>query len=655
MRPPQLIALVLFFAGVVLHVFFLTIVSKRTGKSRFEKFLIALVSCLLVWYAGNFISLLLRQMDLSKVAPLVGWVDSVAFTGLGILPALLLHTHLVYFRERFPAKAPELGLMRVILIPIYASAALLVFALPRIFNDPFQNPLQKLGPFEFPFLVILSLAYLASAFLQLRIARNARNLVERKVFSKLFFLFLVIPVFTFWVFELGGARTAGFGDYLVYSALLASLVPSFLVTYYIYRFQFLHIQVHQSVATALIVLGVLAAYLVGIRNFVKYLETEFGAPEILLETTFLAVLLLFFPSLSDWLRSRISRIFASEIQHYRQIRESIGRSTSIILTLPALKEFIEEALKREFPQSRVRIILDAAQKPGADCYPLRSGDRRLGYLQLSFADPRPTVVHREGAQLLADEIGAAIERGRLLEKQFKLREELARKSHLENLGRMASTIAHNVKNPLSSMKTLIQLQSKAENLIDEQKKELQMMLEEIDRLAKIVNRLLKFSRLEVPTEDQSAEGMVSLRSIADSIIEVYRGELHARRIRIKTRVDSETLISTVRSDAARDILSNLLSNSIEASPEGGVVEIEMKRQGDQICFTVRDAGPGIPETLRDRVLEPFVTTKQSGTGLGLAIVHRRVEQLQGRIHIQSPIRGGKGTLITVIFPVDTAN
>jgi signal transduction histidine kinase len=308
-------------------------------------------------------------------------------------------------------------------------------------------------------------------------------------------------------------------------------------------------------------------------------------------------------------------------------------------------------LRREFPDTEIKIYLDPdPQKGGKNIFPLRSGNIRIGSLEMVFPEARMSTGHREGIRLLAGEIASAFERCRLLERQFKLREELARKNHLEDLGRMAATIAHNVKNPLSSMKTLIQLQIEAENLTPDQKGELQMMLEEINRLAKTVTSLLRFSKIDAPlSSDPSESGLTSLQSIVDSVVGVYEGDLHTREITTNLFVDSDTLIPKSKSEAVRDILSNLISNAIEASDDKGMIHLELRKEGGFIVLVLQDEGRGIPEQIRDRIMDPFVTTKQSGTGLGLAIVQRRVEQLQGKIEIESPLQMG-GARFTVTFP-----
>jgi len=436
---------------------------------------------------------------------------------------------------------------------------------------------------------------------------------------------------------------------------MASLFPTFVVTYYIYRHEFLQITVHRSLASAFLILVIIMAYLAGIRGFGQYLQEELEAPPLLLEGTFLVTLLLFFPPLSKWLQNWVSRIFASEIDRYRKLANVIGRSSPVFLSPETLKEFLEKKLEQELPQAKVRLHLeDVSRSPEREgVYALRSGDKTLGYLEASLANESDSPGQREGLRLLANEMAVLLERARFLETQLQLKRELAEKSHLEDLGRMAATIAHNVKNPLSSIKTLLQLLKEEENLTDGQRGEIGMMTEEVDRLASTVSTLLGFSRLDHIEEQSPARDLINPQQLLRSIATVFRGDLESNHVSFKSKVDPSKLRLRSDSDILNDILSNLISNALEASPRGGSITVLIRGNDDYVTIQVEDEGAGIPPKLRSKVLEPFFTTKTRGTGLGLAIVKRRVEQLGGRLSIEDA--GGKsGTRVLILLKTDPA-
>ena len=100
-----------------------------------------------------------------------------------------------------------------------------------------------------------------------------------------------------------------------------------------------------------------------------------------------------------------------------------------------------------------------------------------------------------------------------------------------------------------------------------------------------------------------------------------------------------------------EILSNLVVNALEATPRGGHVKAIGRENGDGFLFSVEDEGPGVPESAREKILQPFFTTKTQGTGLGLAIVARRVAEFGGHLDWESPVKDGKGTRFEVTMPM----
>lgn len=634
-----------FFLGIVLHAFLVRVVLRRRPRAEFERLLLILNGALLAWFAGNFVAVLLRQMDLERVGPALQWVEAASFSALAVLPATLLHTHWHYLRRRFPALAGSRPRLHPLVIALYGTLAALPSALPYLFTDPSIAPIQRLGPFRLPFLLVLLAAYLGSLQLQLRVYRESRDPVEKRLFSRLMPMFLAIPLFTLWVFESGAAEGPG-QELLVALALMASLLPSCVVAYYIYRFQFLQIQVHRSLASALLVLAVMGAYLWGIRRLVALLETELGAPGLLLEATFLACLLLLFPTVSNWVQGWVSRAFTEEMLHFRKVAEKLQELSLTTIAAPTYRAAAETLLCSELPATTARILpADSSADPGL--LPLRSATRQVGWLDLKTTGP-DTPGRREGIRLICSELAAALERCELLERHLALQRELSRRSRLEELGRMAAAVAHNVGNPLSSMKTLLQLRAESPAADDEEKLETRMIVDEVDRLARTVASLLRFSRSDTPPP--IAHELVNLHALVDGLLVVLRGKLEDKRLTaVWTSVAAEGCEVAADRIALSEIFSNLLINAAEASPTGGRIELGLTRVERGFELTLTDQGPGIPEDLRDKVLEPFVTTKATGTGLGLAICRRRIEELGGRFRLE-PAAAGTGLRAVVFLP-----
>lgn len=645
-----------FLAGIVFYIFLFWIVLQRKNRRKLEIALLFLMGGLLLWYAGNFITLLLRQMDISRISTLLGIVDSIAFSGLAVLPALLVHTHWLYYDRYFQPTAREKRLIFGVLAALYVPLVLLPVAVALLFPASHANPIDKLGSFTFPFLALLGISYYASFGIDLRILKQSSNTVERSVFKRLAVIFFIIPLFNFYVFWPVQGQAPAVHQFWVVLASLASVLPSVVVAYYIYHYQFLHLAVHRGITTVFLLLITLSSYLFGVRRLVSYLEGELDAPPFLVEAVLLSVILLLFAPISRWIGAQTEDLFSGEMRRHRQLAESINRKAPQLLDSSLLVEFIEETLERELPAEKVRISLGEFV-PDIDSdgmlLPLKTAGTNVGFIGIHRPANQTGPAERETFHLLATEIAFALERSRLVESKLALEKEISSKSQLEELGRMAASVAHTVKNPLSSIKTLMQLLMEADNLSEDQRHEVSMMIAEVNRLSKTITNLLKYSQPdEVTGKLQPLARPVNLVHLLDSVKSVFGGDLQTRQVSLELNLDLESPVVQSDADALVDILSNLISNAIEVTPAGGSILVSLQKEDSTVVLTVEDPGPGIPEAIRKRVFKPFFTTKTKGTGLGLAIVEKRVQQLKGTVALTSPV-SDHGTRFTVRFPDTT--
>ena len=643
----RLLELAGFFFGIGLHLYLFSALLRLKRKQRLEYLLLGLLTALLLWYSGNFAALLLGEIPGGRAAFLLSLSEAVAFSGLGLVPALLLHTHWTFYRRHQAASGTEKWIFRVGLAAVWAMPTVLPWALPELFSDPQADPFIKLGRFTLPFIVLLSVSYCLSAFLQWKVLRRTNRGVEQMLFRRLLPIFLALPVFNLFVFPWGGGQISLWGPYLVSAAKLSSLLPTLVVAYYIHFHQFLHFAVSRSLSLALLVLVTLTAYLAGVRSLSEYLGDELGGSSLLWEALFLALILLLFPTVSDWLERQVGALTGRRLRRYRRLAEHLRQTAPGLATPQQLASHIEEQLRQRLPASSVAVHLGEEQPASSKggFYPLSSGGLRLGYLEARLPQAESSAADREALGMLAGEIASLLERAALLESQLQMERELSRKSHMEDLGRMAATVAHNVKNPLSSMKTLMQLWGESGNLTDEQQGELRMMIGEVDHLSETVTNLLQFSRLEQPSP--SPVRAVRLKELVGQVYSVFRGSVEAQGLEFEMTFKPQDGEVQVDSGMLRDVLGNLISNSIEACSKGDRIEVEAVLEEARWRIEVRDSGKGIPVRLREQLFEPFVTDKSKGTGLGLAIVRSKVEQLGGTIEL---LDTGQGACFRMTFP-----
>ncbi|GAB4108371.1 MAG: hypothetical protein Kow001_05230 [Acidobacteriota bacterium] len=631
-----------FFLGVLVHTFLLWVVWRRRPRTSFERLLAVLLAALVVWFSGNFINALLRRMGPDRAGSCIQWVDIFSFAALALLPAVLLHTHWHYFHQRFPGRGNRL--LKVLIVLLYGSLALVPAALTQLATSPELGPIEKLGRFRLPFLGLLASAYAGSVFLQAKIVRGSRDPVEGRLFRILIPMFVVIPLYSIWVFEWGPA--GGTARVIVVDlALMASLFPSLAVAYFIWRYRFLQIDVHRGLALALAVLAGMAVYLWGIRSLVSLLEPELGLSSLALEAVLLAALLFMFPAASRWLQDWAGRDFSGEMSRFRDLAERIHAISLTTVSVDSYRRAVEELLQRELPSWGARLVPPETTPPEG-ALPLRSGRRLLGWLQWQRPEPL-SPGSREGGLLLSREIAAALDRCEMLERHLAMQRELSRKSRLEELGRMAASVAHSVKNPLSSIKTLLQLRAESAGVSEEEKAEIRMMIHEVDRLARTVTDLLRFSRSEKPTA--GAREWVDLRSLVEGTLGLFRGRLEEKGLSVQWEVSGDHLGLESDRAALTEVISNLVVNAVEASPPGGSITIDVSPAQDGLEIGITDQGPGIAGPLRDKVFDPFVTTKATGTGLGLTISRRRVEELGGSLRLEDG-PSGAGTRAVVYLP-----
>jgi two-component system sensor histidine kinase HydH len=227
----------------------------------------------------------------------------------------------------------------------------------------------------------------------------------------------------------------------------------------------------------------------------------------------------------------------------------------------------------------------------------------------------------------------------------RLQQEVTRNRRLASLGSLAAGVAHEIRNPLSSLKGFATyfLERFRENPNDRETAE--VMIREVDRLNRVINQLLEFARpltmTLVPT---------SLQSLIRHTLKTVEGQAREKAIAIETDLSPEIGEIPIDADRISQVLMNLALNAIAATEAGGTLRITLARQDDRsIRISIVDTGAGIRKEDLPRVFDPYFTTKPTGTGLGLPIVQKIVEAHGGEILLAS--KPGEGTTATVILPM----
>ncbi|PIE70070.1 MAG: PAS domain-containing sensor histidine kinase [Deltaproteobacteria bacterium] len=230
-----------------------------------------------------------------------------------------------------------------------------------------------------------------------------------------------------------------------------------------------------------------------------------------------------------------------------------------------------------------------------------------------------------------------------------LKREVAKSQRLASIGKLAAGVAHEIRNPLSSVKGFATYFKDRYRDVPEDQEIADIMIQEVDRLNRVVTQLLELSKpITLTCRD------IPLQEFLNDSLRLINTAADAAHVKRHLDLKAEDCILNTDADRLSQVLLNLYLNAIEAMPQGGDLTIGLfpGATSGQIVIRVTDTGTGIDPSNLAHIFDPYFTTKSTGTGLGLAIVHNIVEALHGRITVRS--REGKGTAFNLYLPLNPA-
>ncbi len=287
-------------------------------------------------------------------------------------------------------------------------------------------------------------------------------------------------------------------------------------------------------------------------------------------------------------------------------------------------------------------------------FPLISMDRLIGIVFLHVDDEALDSRRISNVQVLGKQAGLAFENALLFKERLRQNERMFRAEQLATMGQFAAGIAHELRNPLTAIRSTVQ--HLASDFADgsEQKNLANGILVEVDRLNNLAGNLLSLAE---PGESHPEELEISqeIRRCLDFI------EAKSKNQSVMLQVDVDENLPNLVFDLTewRQLLLNVLMNALQAMPDGGTLSVRVCQPAERACnsasgageilIEVEDEGPGVPPDLCTKVFEPFFTTKPGGTGLGLAICSGIVKRYNGNIRIDKTERGG--ACVKISLPV----
>ena len=257
-------------------------------------------------------------------------------------------------------------------------------------------------------------------------------------------------------------------------------------------------------------------------------------------------------------------------------------------------------------------------------------DGKVIYVEVSSR-----VIHYEGKRaflsVLEDVTHKIEETEGLLQKSDKL----------AIVGQMAAGIAHEIRNPLTSIRGFIQL---FESKYKDDEQYFKLVLSELDRINLIVGEFLVLAK---PTAVQYKEKEIT--TLIQDVVTLINTQAILNNTQIVVEYGTDLPVIVCEENQLKQVFINILKNAVEAMPNGGIIEVKVKeKENDKVSIFIADQGMGIPEYRIPKLGEPFYTTKEKGTGLGLMTSYKIIENHNGEINISSKIN--EGTTVEVILP-----
>ena len=226
----------------------------------------------------------------------------------------------------------------------------------------------------------------------------------------------------------------------------------------------------------------------------------------------------------------------------------------------------------------------------------------------------------------------------------QLKKEIAQSQRLASLGSLAAGVAHEIRNPLSSIKGFATYFKERYRDNPDDSQTADIMVQEVDRLNRVIGQLLDYARPMTMNRRETA-----IQTVIQHALRMIESQAREKGVVIQTELQADVAAVLIDPDRIKQVFLNLYLNAIGAMEGGGILSVALFSMTDRrIRIEVRDTGVGIDPKDLNRIFDPYFTTKSSGTGLGLAIVQKIIEAHRGEIQVAST--PGLGTTVSVILP-----
>ena len=231
-----------------------------------------------------------------------------------------------------------------------------------------------------------------------------------------------------------------------------------------------------------------------------------------------------------------------------------------------------------------------------------------------------------------------------LSEKERLEDQLKQSEHLIALGRLATGVAHELRNPIAIIKTLVELMKQEYSQVSGIEEFTRAIDEQVDRQDFEIQELLDFGR---PTKVSSKE--CSVNDLIKGVLSFSAAMLRVQKVSVELQLDNKLSKILADTEKLKQVFVNIIVNAAEAMPYGGKLVINTKETDNMVIISFSDSGEGIPAKEKSRIFDPFYTTKTTGTGLGLSISYQSIKLHGGTIEVESDL--DKGSTFIINLPV----
>lgn len=693
-----------------------------------------------LWHAGCFAHTALYETTGTPANQLDLIAMTVMSAGLLTITSGILHAALRIHRsgsETHPKTDPRY-------IILYAPVLFTALVAWRLADTADRSFVLATRPFHGLYLLWLSLANGSCVWLFLKNRHRLSRRISGARFLLRFSLGLaaVTLLTCFYLFRIHQSDQ----DLAVLRLLttLCPIVPALIFAYYISRRRLIPLVFERTLVYAAILLSVFYLHRLTISPLMQKYGAKFQFDFVLLEGSLLIALVLAYRPLRGRVNEGLRYLVGRDVEQYRdrirglsvqlsqrsnhpsadllywfasELRQSLHlqfveifmsepeqrslRSTGDIA--PDFEDRNNDAKLIEEQRNQLITIVDGwidRQRFSSDteaellycldltaAYPVRDQNvRGCLFLGATISGDRLSQEQIQATCLLIDQLASVLQ-NQHLQRQKRSAERLAvQQEKLSVLGLLSGSIAHEVKNPLSSIRTIATLMKEDLNEDDEHIRDLDLIVSEIDRLAQTTGQLLDFAR----PDGQDAKSS-NVANVIDCIVQILGHLARKHTVNLEVQIPNEQLDVAVGRASVTDILLNLIKNAIEATATCDIRCVRIQADAVQLLnlkhvtegrpaqfghtantgdnvpdaphasgngsrfvrIIVEDSGPGIPDAKRKQMFEPFVTSKIGGTGLGLYLVAERLKEIGGDVQCTSG--PNSGTQFRVLLPVDDSS